>query len=74
MSTTLQEGQKLVTDVTLKLSCGCLMIYLEGNLDRGQMFHCKHHLKADIFTQLNMADAVTRQVKMGATRIELGGV
>ena len=66
------EGQTLVTDKTVKLSCGCLAIYMLGDLDRGQMFFCKRHLSMGVFDGLRMLGEVTRQIRAGATRIELG--
>lgn len=65
------EGQMLVTDKTVKLSCGCLAIYMLGDLDNGRMFFCKRHLRVDPFDQLRMLAEVTRQIKSGAIRIEL---
>lgn len=72
MTPTPEAGQLSITDQTVKLSCGCLVIYPRRNLDMGRMFYCKRHLKIDPFNQLRMLEQVTQQVKAGETKIDLG--
>jgi hypothetical protein len=62
-----------VVDKSVKLSCGCVVVYMRGNLDKGQMFLCRQHLKEYPFTSLEIVARVAEGIRQGKTTFSIRG-
>lgn len=54
-----------VTDTSVKLSCGCVVTYVRGDLTRGQMFLCHKHVKEDIFATMRVVEWIASKIRSG---------
>ena len=69
----LQKPTKGVNDLSVNLECGCVAIFVRGDVNKGNMYLCKKHLKEDPFTTLSVLDKLGQGIKAGKTSFSISG-
>lgn len=68
-----REAQEEVVDLSIRLNCGCVVVYMKNDLDRGRMFLCPRHINEDTFDSLRIVDRIAQEIKNGKTSFTIRG-